>query len=130
MSILQALKGAKGLGSAHNGTHHFIVQRATAVILVPLVAYFFYSIAVLAHARDYAQVLVWFGNPLRSGLLLAFMVTGFYHAAVGVQVVIEDYVHDELLKWVSLIALRGACLIGASVAVLSIIKLSIFGFPV
>ncbi|MBV7435353.1 succinate dehydrogenase, hydrophobic membrane anchor protein [Cardiobacteriaceae bacterium TAE3-ERU3] len=125
MSILNELKKAKGLGSGHNGTHHFIVQRVSAVILIPLVLYFLYSIVRITGAHDYQAVQAWFANPINSALVLAFMITGFYHAALGVQVVIEDYVHHEQIKWLSLIAVRGVCLIGALIAITSILSLGL-----
>ncbi|UJF24276.1 succinate dehydrogenase, hydrophobic membrane anchor protein [Suttonella sp. R2A3] len=125
MSILQSLKKAKGLGSGHNGTHHFIVQRASAVILIPLVLYFLFSLIVLSDAEGFAAVQAWFANPLNSGLSLAFIITGFYHAALGLQVVIEDYIHHEQSKWLALIAVKGVCLIGALIAIVSIIRLGL-----
>lgn len=125
MSILNELKKAKGLGSGHNGTHHFIVQRVSAVILIPLVLYFLYSIVRITGAHDYHAVQHWFSNPINSALVLAFVITGFYHAALGLQVVIEDYVHHEQIKWLSLIAVRGLCLIGALIAITSILSLGL-----
>lgn len=124
MSILKALKQAKGLGSGHNGTHHFIVQRVSAVILIPLVLYFFYAVLRLIGAENFYEVTRWFANPFNAGLLLAFVLTGFYHAALGVQVVIEDYVHCEKAKWLALIAVKGVCVIFAAIAVVSILRLS------
>lgn len=125
MSIFEALKKAKGLGSGHNGTHHFIVQRVSAVILIPLVLYFLYSIIRISGAHSYHAVQEWFANPLNSGLVLAFMITGFYHAALGLQVVIEDYVHHEQIKWLSLIIVRGLCFIGALIAITSVLSLGL-----
>lgn len=125
MSILRALNKAKGLGSGHNGTHHFIVQRVSAVVLIPLVLYFFYAVVRLVGAPDFYAITQWFSNPFNAGLLLAFVLTGFYHAALGVQVVIEDYVHCEKAKWLSLIAVKGICVIFAAIAVVSILRLSL-----
>lgn len=123
MSILRALNKAKGLGSGHNGTHHFIVQRISAVVLIPLVLYFFYAVVRLVGAEDFYAVTRWFANPFNTGLLLAFVLTGFYHAALGVQVVIEDYVHCEKSKWLALIAVKGICVIFAAIAAVSILRL-------
>lgn len=125
MSILNELKKVKGLGSGHNGTHHFIVQRVSAVILIPLVLYFLYSIVRITGAHDYQAVQHWFSSPINSALVLAFVITGFYHAALGLQVVIEDYVHHEQIKWLSLISVRGLCLIGALIAITSILSLGL-----
>lgn len=124
-SVFQALKRAKGLGSGHNGTHHFIVQRTTAVILIPVVLYFLCSIISLVGAETFHEVLVWFRNPFNSGMAIVFFLTGFYHAALGVQVVIEDYVHQEPVKWLALIAVKAVCVIFAAVAVVSILRLAL-----
>lgn len=124
-SVFQALKRAKGLGSGHNGTHHFMVQRTTAVILIPLVLYFFCSVIALVGADNFRQVAAWFSNPFNSGMTIAFFLTGFYHAAVGVQVVIEDYVHQEQAKWLALIVVKAVAVIFAAVAVVSILRLAL-----
>lgn len=124
-AVLRALKKAKGLGSGHNGTEHFIAQRSTAVILIILALYFLYAIVRLVGAHDYHHLIAWFANPFNSGMLIAFILAGFYHATLGVQVVIEDYVHLEKLKWLSLIAVRGLALICATTAVIAIIRLAL-----
>ncbi|SUO94955.1 succinate dehydrogenase, hydrophobic membrane anchor protein [Suttonella ornithocola] len=125
MSILTALKQAKGLGSGHNGTHHFIVQRLTAVMLIPLVLYFLYAIILLTGAKTFADVTHWFANPFNSGVLITFLVTAFYHAALGLQVVIEDYIHCEKSKWLLLIAVRGLGVLFAIIAVVSVLRLAL-----
>lgn len=124
-SVFQALKRAKGLGSGHNGTHHFIVQRTTAVILIPVVLYFLCSVISLVGAETFHEVLTWFRNPFNSGMAIVFFLMGFYHAALGVQVVIEDYVHQEPVKWLALIAVKAVCMIFAAVAVVSILRLAL-----
>ncbi len=125
MSLFSALKKAKGLGSAHNGTQHFIRQRASAVILIPVVLYFLYSIIVAVGAHDLSAIHHYLANPFNTALLLTFMLIGYYHGALGLQVVIEDYVHDEKLKWLSLIAINGVCFIGALTAFVAILRLAL-----
>lgn len=122
-AVLRALKKAKGLGSGHNGTHHFISQRVSGVILIPLVLYFLCSIISLVAAKGHIEVSRWFTNPINSAMVLAFVLMGFYHASLGGQVVIEDYVHCKKTKWLSLIVVRGVCIIFASIAFASIIRL-------
>lgn len=124
-TLFKALTHAKGAGSGHNGTAHFIAQRATAIILIPLTLYFLIAILCLVKAENYAAVGAWFANPVNSGLAIAWILTGFYHAALGVQVVIEDYVHCEKLKWLSVIAVRGLSLIFAAIAVVSVVRLAL-----
>lgn len=125
MSILQNLKAAKGLGSGRNGTQHFIAQRTVSVILIPLVLYFFYAVIAIVAADDYAALKAWFSSPVHMGLLSAFAIAGFYQSALGLQMVIEDYIHHELTKYLALIWVKGGCLIGALVAVASILRLGL-----
>src|SRR5882762_3994576 len=88
---------AIGLGSAKEGVEHWWRQRLTAIALVPLGLWF--VISVLAHiggSRD--QLALWLGSPIPAILMIVMIGVVFYHAALGVQVVIEDYVHREWLK--------------------------------
>lgn len=124
-SVFQALKRAKGLGSGHNGTHHFMTQRTSAIILIPLVLYFLYAVIELTEAKQFSDVVAWFGNPVNSALAVVFFLTGFYHAALGIQVIIEDYVHHEPTKWLALIATKGVCMIFAVIAVISILRIAL-----
>ena len=91
------LKSARGLGSAKDGTHHWMVQRLTAVALIPLVLWFVYGIASNFSA-DYVSVVQWIALPWNTVLLVGFVAAGFWHSALGVQVVLEDYVADEFRK--------------------------------
>lgn len=123
--IFRAMNQAKGAGAGGNGTRHFIAQRGSAVILIPLVFYFFYALIRLVHADDYSEVRDWFADPFNSGIAIAFVLTGFFHALLGLQVVIEDYLHDEKAKWLALISASAICLVGAAITVVSILRLSL-----
>lgn len=124
-NLFKAQSEAKGVGSGHNGTGHFIAQRASAVILIPLVLYFLYAVVRLTGAESYADVIAWFGNPFNAGAALMLIIIGFYHGALGVQVVIEDYVHCEKGKWLSIIIMRGLCVFFALVAVVAILRMAV-----
>ena len=91
------LKRVRGLGSAKSGTHHFIVQRITALALVPLVLWTIWFALRLMHA-DYAQARALVHQPLNAVLAIAFVIALFWHAQLGVQVVLEDYVHTRWLE--------------------------------
>lgn len=86
------LKRARGLGSAKTGTGHFIAQRVTAIALVVLAVYVLGLVISLADA-DYGRVRAAVARPFNATLLMAFLVAAFWHAKLGLQVVIEDYVH-------------------------------------
>lgn len=81
---------------------HWIHERVTAILLVPISLWFVWSVVSLRDA-DYATVIEWLGAPLNAGLLLVSLLITLYHAALGVQVIIEDYVHDKCLNRASLI---------------------------
>ena len=115
---------ARGLGAAHHGTHHWISQRLTAVLNVPLTIWAIWSVVGLAQA-DYATFQDWIAtlpNPLLLGL---FVMSTFYHAVLGLQVVIEDYVHCELYKLLSLFAVRIGLFGLAMTALFCILKLAL-----
>ena len=122
MKFRTPLARARGLGSAKSGTHHWWMQRLTAMALVPLSLWFVASLITLVTA-DHATVIAWLHSPLVAILCCALIVAIFYHGQLGLQVVVEDYVHTESLKLVSIVVagflsllMAGACLF----AVLSI----------
>src|SRR5271169_2693566 len=99
---------ALGLGSAKEGVEHWWMQRVTAVALVPLTLWF--VIALIAHlGADHAAVVAWLRSPLTAVAMILAVVATFVHMALGLQVVIEDYVHHEAAKIVSLMLVRLAC---------------------
>lgn len=102
------LKNVRGLGSAQSGVRHWWLQRITAVALVPLGLWFVWLLMGVAHA-DYATARAAIGQPVHAVLLVAFVVSLFWHGALGLQVVIEDYVH---VRWQE-IALQVAVRFGA-----------------
>jgi succinate dehydrogenase / fumarate reductase membrane anchor subunit len=91
------LNRVRGLGSAHAGTGHFWLQRLTAIANIPLVLYFVFMIATLS-GRSHAAVTAQLGDPLVALLLLAAILSIVMHMRIGMQVIIEDYVHVERWK--------------------------------
>ena len=118
------LKRVRGLGSAKAGTHHFIVQRLTAVALIPLVLWIIWFALKLMHL-DYAHSRALVHDPLNAVLLIAFVVAVFWHAQLGVQVVIEDYVHTRWLEVTSQILVKFLCVLGALASVLAIVRIAL-----
>lgn len=122
MRFRTPLSAVRGLGSAKEGTRHFWWQRVTALALVPLVLWFVVSLIAYTGA-DYATVTQWVQSPFVTILLLLLIIAVFFHTQLGVQVVIEDYVHSEWLKLTALIALKFVLLIlglASAVAVLRV----------
>ena len=102
-SIRTPLGRVRHLGSAHHGTGHFWHQRLTAVAGVPLtIAAIVIIMSILG--RNHAAVVQILGSSLVAITLLLFVITSVYHMWLGMQVIIEDYVHDELLKLTTLMA--------------------------
>ncbi len=118
------LKRARGLGSAKEGTGHFIVQRVTAVALVFLSLYVLYLLLSLI-GGDYASVRAVVASPLNALLLIAFLVASFWHAKLGLQVVIEDYVHTPGLAVVAQLAVIFICVLAALASVFAVIRIAL-----
>ncbi len=100
------LKNVKGLGAAKSGTGHFINQRVSAMALIPLVFLFMCVLLEMLTASSYADIAAKLSNPFWLTVLIAFIVVGSYHAALGLQVIIEDYIHHEIGKMLLLTGLR------------------------
>ena len=117
---------AVGLGSAKEGVEHWWRQRLTAVALVPLALWFVASL--LAHVGGgYEQTLAWLGRPVPAILMIVLIAVTFYHAALGMQVVVEDYVHREWVKLGALIALRFACVLLAVAGIFAVLRVAVGG---
>ncbi|BAV97478.1 succinate dehydrogenase / fumarate reductase membrane anchor subunit [Lysobacter enzymogenes] len=119
-----ALKSARGLGSAKYGTEHFVVQRVTAIALIFLSLYVV-GLIVSWIGGDYASVRASVAHPCNAVLLSAFLIAMFWHARLGLQVVVEDYVHAPLLAAASQIAIVFVCVLAALASVLAIIRIAL-----
>lgn len=97
MTMKTHMKSVRGLGSAHSGTHHFWMQRVTATANVFL-AIAFIIILIKAAGADYEAAKALVASPLVAIPMILFVVSGIYHMHLGMQVIIEDYVHTENLK--------------------------------
>jgi len=116
------LKVARGMGSSKGGVHHWWLQRLTAVALVPLSIWFLFLLSGLINA-DYPAVSENIAQPLHTFLLIVFVVCLFWHGALGLDVVIGDYVHTRWLEVALQISLRfGAflCTLASVMAILAI----------
>ena len=116
----------RGLGSAKSGLHHWWMQRVTAVALIPLTLWFVASLISLAGA-GYAETVAWLGSPGVAVLMIALIIATFYHAALGLQVVIEDYVHHEGVKLVTLLGVKLLASLLAIAALFAVLKLAFGG---
>lgn len=116
----------RGLGSTREGVHHWWAQRMSAVALLPLSLWFVYSLITLT-GSDYAAFHAWaseFGNAVFTVLLLVSM---FHHAQLGLQVVIEDYVHSEVWKMGLLLFVKYGAVVFAASGIFAVLKISLAG---
>ena len=125
-TVQSDLARAKGLGSAKEGTDHWLAQRLTAVALLPLVIWLVYSILKLQGA-DYAAFTTWLAHPIHAILMILLIIATAYHAKLGVQVIVEDYIHNEGFKMVKLIGQKLFFFALAVACVFSILKISFAG---
>ena len=119
------LSRVKGLGSAKEGTTHFWHQRLTALLLVPLVLWVGFSLAALP--LDHASLVGWIQQPLVTIALVVLIVTIFYHAQMGLQVVIEDYISGHSLRVFVLLTSNLLCLVFGVVGVIAVLKIAFGG---
>lgn len=117
------LSRAKGLGPAHHGVSHWWVQRVTAVALVPLSLWFLAGLLSAMLSSDASALAAWLSSPLNALLLALLLIAMFWHAKLGLQVVIEDYVHAPARKYTLLLANNFLCFLFAAAGLMAIIKL-------
>jgi succinate dehydrogenase / fumarate reductase, membrane anchor subunit len=111
----------RGLGAARAGTEHFKLQRLTAIANVVLVLWFVFSLTALP-GTGYEDVRAWLGRPLPAILMILLVISVVYHARLGVQVVIEDYVHHEGARVASLATLTLAAVALAVACIIAVLK--------
>ena len=123
MKFRTPLARVRGLGSARAGTHHWWMQRLTAIALVPLSIWFVASLISVVSA-DHATVIAWLHSPLVAILCCALIVATFYHGQLGVQVVLEDYVHSEWLKLTSIVLMNLLSLLLAAICLFAVLRIA------
>lgn len=120
------VKRARGLGSGKSGTGHFWWQRVTAVALVPLMAWLIGTLVSLVGA-DLATVQAVIARPFNAVAFALFAIANFWHAKLGLQVIIEDYVHQRGLEITLQLLVTFACAIGALASLYAIARIALLG---
>ncbi|HET9482599.1 MAG TPA: succinate dehydrogenase, hydrophobic membrane anchor protein [Xanthomonadales bacterium] len=118
------LARVRGLGSAKSGTHHWLVQRLTSIALLPLTVWFLYAALELV-GGEYADARSFLAQPWNAVLMAAFVLMLFYHAKLGIQVILEDYVHLRWLEVTSQMINLFACAFAALVALFAIVRIAL-----
>lgn len=124
MNLRHPLARVKGLGASGEGSHHWWAQRLSALALIPLSLWFVFS--VVSHIGDsHGEVLAWVATPSVAVMLVLFIGFMLYHAQLGVQVVIEDYVHSEPVKVLLLLAIKGLALVLGLGGIFAILRVAL-----
>jgi succinate dehydrogenase / fumarate reductase membrane anchor subunit len=118
------LARAQGLGSAHAGVHHWLIQRITAIAAIPLTIWLAWSIIGLVHA-DQPAVAAWLAKPWNAILMILTIITYAWHAALGCQVIIEDYLHTEWFRIAKLLGMRFVLSALAVASVFAVLKVAL-----
>ena len=124
MTMRTPISKVRGQGSAGTGTHHFWIQRVTAVALLPLCMWFL--CALMFHmGNDRADVLAWLSQPLVSILFILLITAGLYHLKLGLQVVIEDYINSEGIKLISQLLVTLGCVTVGVASIFAVLKIAL-----
>jgi succinate dehydrogenase / fumarate reductase membrane anchor subunit len=126
MSTRTPLGRARGLGSAKSGTGHWWAQRVTALALIPLVIWFVISMIVITGA-NHETALSFISSPINAVLLTLLIIATFYHGQLGLQVVIEDYIHTKWLEVTLILSVKGGAIFLGVASVYAIIAISLGG---
>lgn len=118
------LKNVRGLGAAKTGTEHFVLQRLTATALVALGIWFVLFVLSLLGA-DYVAATAAIAKPWNAVLLVGFLVAMFWHAQIGLQVILEDYVHNTLLALALQVSVRFIAVLGAIVSIFAVARIAL-----
>jgi succinate dehydrogenase / fumarate reductase, membrane anchor subunit len=124
MSWRSPLGRVRGLGSAKEGVGHWWQQRLTSVALVPLGCWFVVSMVSLP-TFDHATLVAWMSGTWTALLLLLFLLTATWHSQLGIQVVIEDYVHDQGMKALALTLSSFTHIVVGAAGALAILRVAV-----
>lgn len=122
-SFQSPLAKAKGLGSAHTGTHHWLMQRVSALALLPLIIWVVYAVFKMQGA-SYQEFTAWLSQPLNAVLAILLVISSFYHAVLGNQVIIEDYISCKWFRMTKLIGQKLFFIALAVACIFSILKIA------
>lgn len=122
MRAVNPLARARGHGSARRGVHHWWLQRASALLLILLTAWLLYAMVSLSNS-GYEQALSFMSSPFNAMCAMLFAIAGLYHGMLGLQVVIEDYIHAPALEISLQLAVRAAAYAGMAVSIIFILRL-------
>ena len=113
----------QGLGSAREGVGHWWMQRVTALALIPLTLWF--TASLIARKRDdYGEFILWLHHPFNCVVMVLLLVALFYHMALGLQVVVEDYVHNDRIKLPAVVVINLGCFALATAGIIAALRIA------
>ena len=126
MAYRTPIAKVRGLGTARSGLQHWKMQRLTAIANVLLVLWFMFSAMALS-GSGYEEVRAWLASPVTASLVVLLIISTFYHARLGLQVVVEDYVHHEGARIASLVAIALIVLALAVACIVAVLTVAVGG---
>lgn len=123
MNLRNPLANAHNHGAAGDGVAHWWSQRFSAILLIGLTVWLALAISSVAGA-SHAEVSSWLGNPFNAAMAILFVVTAIYHSKLGLQVVIEDYVHQRAAEVALQLFVKVSAIVGGLLAVMAILKVA------
>jgi succinate dehydrogenase / fumarate reductase, membrane anchor subunit len=126
MAYRTPIAKVRGLGAARSGLQHWKMQRLTAIANLLLVLWFMFSAMALS-GSGYEQVRAWLASPVTASLVVLLIISTFYHARLGLQVVVEDYVHHEGARIASLVAIALIVLALAVACIVAVLTVAVGG---
>lgn len=124
MDLQTPLAKVRGLGTTKTGTAHFWAQRITAVALIPL-SFWMVSYTAQLLTASHTEITIWLAGPVDTTIAITWIVAVFYHAALGLQVVVEDYIHTQWLKITAIGLIKLIFCFLALAATVAIFKISL-----
>ena len=124
MSMQNPLAKVRGAGSSGEGSHHWRSQRYSSLVLLILTPWVLWMGVALAGA-DYATAMASLSTPFNAGMAIMLAGSVFYHTQLGLQVVIEDYVHIATLEFVLLLLVRFGCIVAFLISAIAALKLAL-----
>jgi succinate dehydrogenase / fumarate reductase membrane anchor subunit len=123
MKFRHPLANARNHGAAGDGVEHWWAQRFSAILMLVLAAWVVYALASVIGA-SHAEASAFLARPFNAALAILFLATALYHSRLGLQVVVEDYIHHRGLELALLLAIKVAALIGGVLAVVAILNIA------
>lgn len=114
----------RGHGSAHSGAHHWLLQRYTAVGNLVLVLWLVFSLLMLPNL-SHSSVITWLARPVPATAMALLVITSIWHARLGLQVLIEDYLHDSANKVAAIVAINLAAFAAAAFGVFCVVRIAL-----